>query len=46
MSDDEMGLVYYTDIAGVQTATTMERDPIPTAAAMLRDVIDIAGRKG
>jgi homoserine dehydrogenase len=46
MSDDEMGLVYYTDIAGVQTATTMERDPLPTAAAMLRDVIDIAGRKG
>ncbi|MDZ4717308.1 MAG: homoserine dehydrogenase [Roseiflexaceae bacterium] len=45
MSDDEMGLVYYTDIAGVQTATTMERDPLPTAAAMLRDVIDIAGRR-
>ena len=44
MTDDEMGLVYYTDIAGVQTATTMERDPIPTAAAMLRDVIDIATR--
>jgi homoserine dehydrogenase len=44
MTDDEMGLVYYTDIAGVQTATTMERDPIPTAAAMLRDVIDIAAR--
>lgn len=41
MSDDEMGVVYYTDIAGVQTATTLERDPIPTAAAMLRDVLDI-----
>ncbi len=44
MTDDEMGLVYYTDIAGVQTATTMERDPIPTAAAMIRDVIDVANR--
>jgi homoserine dehydrogenase len=44
MTDDEMGLVYYTDIAGVQTATTMERDALPTAAAMLRDVIEIAGR--
>ena len=41
MTDDEMGVVYYTDITGAQTATTMERDPIPTAAAMLRDVIDI-----
>jgi homoserine dehydrogenase len=44
MTDDEMGLVYYTDIAGVQTATTMERDAVPTAAAMLRDVIDCASR--
>lgn len=44
MSDDEMGLVYYTDVAGVQTATSMERDPVPTAAAMLRDVIEIATR--
>lgn len=46
MTDDEMGVVYYTDITGAQTATTMERDPIPTAAAMLRDVIDISLRKG
>jgi homoserine dehydrogenase len=44
MTDDEMGVVYYTDIAGVQTATTMERDAVPTAAAMLRDVIDCASR--
>ena len=44
MTDDEMGVVYYTDISGAQTATTMEKDPLPTAAAMLRDVIDIATR--
>jgi homoserine dehydrogenase len=44
MTDNEMGVVYYTDITGAQTATTMEMDPVPTAAAMLRDVIDIATR--
>ena len=43
MSGDEMGLVYRTDITGVQSATTAEVDPIPTAAAMLRDVIEIVG---
>ncbi len=44
MGGDEMGIVYYTDIAGVQHATTRETDPIPTAAAMLRDLIEIVGR--
>ena len=41
MSADEMGVVYYTDIAGRQSATTLERGPVPTAAAMLRDMIEI-----
>ena len=41
MSGDEMGVVYYTDIAGRQSATTLERGPVPTAAAMLRDMIEI-----
>ena len=40
MSGDEMGIVYYTDIGGRTSATTMERGPQPTAAAMLRDVIE------
>ena len=44
MSGDEMGVVYHSDITGMQTATTLETDPIPTAAAMLRDVLDIAAR--
>lgn len=44
MSADEMGVVYYTDISGRQSATTLETDPMPTAAAMLRDVLDIARR--
>ncbi|MCS7288780.1 MAG: homoserine dehydrogenase [Roseiflexus sp.] len=44
MSADEMGVVYYTDITGRQTATTLETDPTPTAAAMLRDILDIAAR--
>jgi homoserine dehydrogenase len=44
MGGDEMGIVYHTDIAGQTYATSLERDPIPTAAAMLRDLIDIAQR--
>ncbi len=42
MTGDEMGVVYYTDIAGVQHATSEEADAVPTAAAMLRDVISIS----
>jgi homoserine dehydrogenase len=41
MSGDEMGVVYYTDIAGRMSATSSERDPVPTAAAMLRDLLEI-----
>ncbi|NOK60700.1 MAG: homoserine dehydrogenase [Chloroflexi bacterium AL-W] len=41
MDGHEMGVVYYTDIAGRASATTRERDAVPTAAAMLRDVLDI-----
>jgi homoserine dehydrogenase len=44
MTGDEMGIVYYTDIAGRASATTMERGPEPTAAAMLRDVLEIVMR--
>ena len=43
MSGDEMGIVYYTDIGGRTSATTLERGPGPTAAAMLRDVLDLVG---
>ncbi len=41
MSADEMGIVYHTDIAGKLSMTTSEIDPVPTAAAMLRDTIEI-----
>lgn len=44
MSADEMGIVYHTDIAGRLSMTTSEIDPIPTAAAMLRDTIEIFTR--
>jgi homoserine dehydrogenase len=43
MDGDEMGVVYHTDIAGRSSATSQEVDPVPTAAAMLRDLIEIAG---
>jgi homoserine dehydrogenase len=45
MSGDEMGIVYYTDIAGQLSVTSRETDPVPTAAAMLRDLIEIATRR-
>jgi homoserine dehydrogenase len=35
----EMGIVFDTDIMGLQQLKVDERGPIPTAAAMLRDVI-------
>ena len=44
MGGDEMGVVYESDIAGRTAAMSQERDPVPTAAAMLRDVIDITSR--
>jgi homoserine dehydrogenase len=37
----QMGIVYHTDINGTITATVVEEDPMPTAAAMLRDLINI-----
>jgi len=43
MDAEEMGVVYHTDIAGRASATSLERDPVPTAAAMLRDLLEIAG---
>jgi homoserine dehydrogenase len=41
MSGEEMGIVYHTDIAGRSSATSAERGPMPTAAAMLRDILDL-----
>ncbi|HEU5098904.1 MAG TPA: homoserine dehydrogenase [Roseiflexaceae bacterium] len=41
MDADEMGIVYYTDISGRLSMTTRETDPVPTAAAMLRDTIEV-----
>jgi homoserine dehydrogenase len=37
----EMGIVFDTDIMGLQQFKVDERGPIPTAAAMLRDVISL-----
>jgi len=38
----QMAVVYHTDIAGTVTAVIDEEDPMPTAAAMVRDMIEIA----
>jgi homoserine dehydrogenase len=37
----QMGVLFSTDIYGVITATIDEPDPIPSAATMLRDLLDI-----
>ena len=37
----EMGIVFDTDIMGLQQYKVLERGPVPTAAAMLRDVINL-----
>lgn len=39
-----MGIVFHTDLIGPLTVTVNERGPRPTAAAMLRDVLEISGR--
>jgi homoserine dehydrogenase len=41
----EMGIVFDTDIMGLQQFKVDERGPTPTAAAMLRDVITLTGDK-
>jgi homoserine dehydrogenase len=37
----QMGIVYHTDISGVISANILEETPVPTASAVLRDVVDI-----
>ncbi len=37
----EMGIVYHTDVQGVMRAVVDEKGPLPTAAAMLRDLLSI-----
>lgn len=41
LTPHQMAVVYYTDIAGTLTAIVDEEDPMPTAAAMVRDLIDL-----
>ena len=37
----QMGIVYHTDISGVISAAIVEETPVPTASAMLRDVVGV-----
>ena len=41
----EMGVVYYSDIYGRITAMIQEETPMPSAATMLRDLLDIYRRR-
>ncbi len=41
----EMGIVFDTDIMGLQQYKVYDRGPVPTAGAMLRDVISLMGNK-
>jgi len=38
---EQMGIVYHTDVCGVISAAIVEETPMPTAAAMLRDLLDL-----
>jgi homoserine dehydrogenase len=40
----QMAVVYHSDISGVISAAIVEETPVPTASAMLRDVVDIYAR--
>lgn len=46
LNKGEMGVVYYSDIVGRTTASSLEDGPMGSCAAMLRDVIEIVGRTG
>ena len=39
-----MGIVYYSDIFGRTCAMSLEDGPVGSVAAMLRDILDIAGQ--
>jgi homoserine dehydrogenase len=41
LAPKQMGIVYYTDISGIIAAHIVEEAPVPTASAMLRDIVDI-----
>ncbi len=40
----DMGVAYYTDFMGIISAIIEEKGPVPTSAAMLRDMINIYDR--
>jgi homoserine dehydrogenase len=42
----QMGVVYYTDIYGTIMAAIDEPTPVPSAATMLRDILDITASPG
>lgn len=41
VNGDMMGVIYQTDINGTIFASIEEKDPYPTAAAVLRDMVDV-----
>ncbi len=41
LSGQQMGIVYHTDIYGVVSAAILEQEPIPSAMALLRDLLSI-----
>jgi len=38
----DMGVVYYTDYMGIISAVIEEKGPVPTSAAVLRDMINVS----
>ncbi len=46
LGSKQMGVVFNTDIYGTITAIIEESSPLPSAATMLRDILDIYGEEG
>jgi homoserine dehydrogenase len=41
LGPEQMGVVFHTDVCGVVSASIVEATPMPTAFAMLRDLLEI-----
>ncbi|MBI1800348.1 MAG: homoserine dehydrogenase [Chloroflexi bacterium] len=41
LNPHQMGIIYHSDINGIITAAIQEENPMPTAAAVLRDLINL-----
>lgn len=46
LGTEQMGIIFHTDVCGTLSAAIVEETPVPTAFAMLRDVLEIYLHEG